>query len=190
MDRLSRMHAPARGARRLASAGLIIAAAVIAGACSGRDDGKAAEGSVAAGGSGPDGAAQAVATVAARDTLTVYKSPTCGCCRNWVEHMRANGFHVIAVDQPDVTPVKREHGVTEQLASCHTALVSGYAIEGHVPAADVRRLLAERPAGVRGLAVPGMPTGSPGMEMPGTPPDRYDVVAFDSTGRTRVFASH
>ena len=169
------------------------AAAVLAAACSksgGDGVGGASTASAPAGASAPSSARSSATVVAGGDTMTVYKSPTCGCCEKWVEHMRANGFHVVTVDRLDVTPVKREHGIGEELASCHTAIVSGYAIEGHVPAADVRRLLAERPAGVRGLAVPGMPSGSPGMEMPGAPPDRYDVVAFDSTGARRVFARH
>lgn len=120
---------------------------------------------------------------------TVYKSPTCGCCAAWVDHLRANGFRVTTVDREDLAPVKAAHGVGEHLASCHTTLVGGYVVEGHVPAADIRRLLRERPA-VAGIAVPGMPTGSPGMEVPGARADRYDVVSFDRAGATRVFASH
>ena len=142
----------------------------------------------AAASASPAAAAAPAVPDAALPAMTVYKSPTCGCCHQWVKHMEANGFTVKSVDQPDVTPVKREHGVTQELSSCHTALVGGYVIEGHVPAADVKRLLAERPAGVRGLAAPGMPNGSPGME--GLTKDRYDVIAFDSSGATRVFASH
>ena len=133
-------------------------------------------------------AAAAATPAVALPAMTVYKSPTCGCCHEWVKHVEANGFTVKSVDQPDVTPVKREHGVTEALSSCHTALVGGYVIEGHVPAGDVRRLLAERPAGVRGLAAPGMPSGSPGLE--GGPKEPFDVIAFDSSGATRVYASH
>ena len=117
----------------------------------------------------------------------VYKSPTCGCCEKWVEHLRAEGFAVRTTDVPDVTPIKLENGVTPDLASCHTAFVGGYVIEGHVPASDVERLLSERPA-VAGLAVPGMPVGSPGME--GPKPQAYDVLAFEAGGRTTVFSSH
>lgn len=120
---------------------------------------------------------------------TVYKTPTCGCCKAWVDHLTASGFRVTTVDREDLTSVKAEHGVGDHLASCHTALIGGYVVEGHVPAADIKRLLAERPA-VAGIAVPGMPVGSPGMEMPGAPADRYDVVSFDRAGATRVFASH
>lgn len=120
--------------------------------------------------------------------VKVWKSPSCGCCGAWVEHMRHAGFAVEVEDVPDVTPVKRELGVAPQLHSCHTALVEGYALEGHVPAEDILRLLEERPE-VAGLAVPGMPVGSPGMEM-GSQKDPYDVVAFDREGGTRVWASH
>jgi hypothetical protein len=126
--------------------------------------------------------------VAQRDTVTVYKSPTCGCCANWVDHMREHGYTVVVNDLEDVQPVKTREGVTDALSSCHTATVGGYVVEGHVPAADVQRLLSERPA-ITGIAVPGMPMGSPGME--GGRVDRYDVVAFDkAAGTTRVFASH
>lgn len=121
--------------------------------------------------------------------ITVYKTPTCGCCASWVDHLRANGFAVTVVDRDDLTDIKSRFGVRDDLASCHTAVVGDYVVEGHVPAADVRRLLAERPAAV-GIAVPGMPVGAPGMEMPGTPADRYDVVSFDGGGATGVFSSH
>jgi hypothetical protein len=123
----------------------------------------------------------------AKPHLTVYKSPTCGCCAKWVEYMQANGFTAAVTDMPDVTPVKMQHGLPARLASCHTTLVGGYVIEGHVPVGDIRRLLKEKPA-VAGLAAPGMPAGSPGMDVPNSPP--YDVVSFDKDGRTRVYASH
>lgn len=122
-------------------------------------------------------------------TITVYKSPTCGCCANWVEHMQKHGYKMVVHDTEDMAPVKAQLGVPEAMGSCHTATVGGYVLEGHVPAGDVARLLRERPA-VLGLAVPGMPIGSPGMEMPGTAPDRYDVVAFERGNGSRVFASH
>lgn len=121
--------------------------------------------------------------------VTVYKSPTCECCKKWVDHLRSSGFRVATVDQEDVTPVKQQYGVGEQVASCHTAVVGGYVVEGHVPAEDIKRLLLERPA-VAGIAAPGMPVGAPGMEMPGNPGERYDVVSFDRLGNTRIFASH
>lgn len=117
--------------------------------------------------------------------VMVYKSPTCGCCKEWVKHLEANGFAVRTEDVRDVTPYKVAHGVRPALASCHTALVDGYVIEGHVPAADLKRLLKERPA-VKGLAVPGMPVGSPGMEGPYKEP--YRVLTFDEGGRTTVYA--
>ena len=121
------------------------------------------------------------------DSVVVYKSPTCGCCTAWVDHMRENGFRLVVRDTADVTPIKVAHGVAEGLASCHTALVDGYVLEGHVPATDVQRLLRERPT-VAGLAVPGMPAGSRGMEGPIKQP--YDVVMFDRSGRRSVVASH
>ena len=120
--------------------------------------------------------------------MTVYKSATCGCCTGWVEHARTNGFTVRTVDTEDLGSVKRELGVPERLASCHTVVVGAYVIEGHVPAMDVKRLLAERPD-VRGLAVPGMPIGSPGMEQgPPSAYQRYDVLTFTRAGLTTVFA--
>ncbi len=116
----------------------------------------------------------------------VTKSRTCGCCAKWIDHLRENGFTVTSTDVDDVTPLKRKKGVPKALASCHTATVGGYVIEGHVPAADVKRLLAEQPP-VTGLAVPRMPIGSPGMEGPN--PERYDVLSFGFAG-IDVFATH
>ncbi|MGI9174356.1 MAG: DUF411 domain-containing protein [Rhodothermales bacterium] len=121
--------------------------------------------------------------------VTVYKSPTCGCCSLWVDHLRENGFEAKTIDMPDVRPMKEQFGLPSDLGSCHTAVVDGYVIEGHVPAEDVKRLLAERPD-VTGLAVPGMPIGSPGMEVEGRPADAYDVIAFTKGGERTVFASH
>jgi hypothetical protein len=120
--------------------------------------------------------------------MTVYKSALCGCCTAWVEHARSNGFTVRTVDTEDLNSVKRELGVPARLASCHTVVVGAYVLEGHVPAMDVKRLLAERPD-VRGLAVPGMPIGSPGMEQgPPSAYQRYNVLAFTRAGVTTVFA--
>lgn len=119
--------------------------------------------------------------------VTVTRTPTCGCCSKWADHLEANGFRVELRNVPDVTPVKRAKGVPQSLAACHTAEVGGYVVEGHVPAGDIRRLLAERPA-VTGIAVPGMPEGSPGME--GPEPERYHVYAFDRGGRVTVFSTH
>ncbi|BBK41408.1 metal-binding protein [Allostella vacuolata] len=120
-------------------------------------------------------------TVAARvaiadgPAIQVHKDPSCGCCDGWVQHLRLAGFRVAVAEARDIGAVKYRLGVPEELTSCHTATIGGYTIEGHVPAHAIRRLLAERPA-VIGLAVPGMPAGSPGME--GGTPETYDVVAF------------
>jgi hypothetical protein len=122
----------------------------------------------------------------AGERVVVYRSPSCGCCGKWIEHLEANGFEVESHSLPDVRPVKRAKGVPAELGSCHTALVEGYVIEGHVPAEDIRRLLQERPP-VLGLAVPEMPVGSPGMEGPN--PEPYDVLAFDGQ-RVEVFSHH
>jgi hypothetical protein len=121
--------------------------------------------------------------------VQVYKSPTCGCCSQWVEHLREAGFTVHTTDTSDLLGLKAEHHVPRQAQSCHTAVVDGYVLEGHVPATEVLRLLEVRPA-VRGLAVPGMPIGSPGMEVEGLAPEPYDVLAFDDDGTLRTFASY
>lgn len=119
--------------------------------------------------------------------IVVYKSPTCGCCKAWVEHLRQNGFTVAVHDRRNMDPLKREMGVPGRLQSCHTAQAGGYVIEGHVPAADIARLLREKRP-VKGLAAPGMPQGSPGMEGPRSDP--YEVLAFQSDGSTSVYARH
>jgi hypothetical protein len=118
--------------------------------------------------------------------MVVTKDPTCGCCSGWVEHIRAAGFEVEVLETTQVNRVKTRLRVPRDLASCHTAEVGGFVIEGHVPASAVRRLLSENPQAV-GLAVPGMPVGSPGMEVEGTTPEVYEVVLFGSFGQ-RVFA--
>lgn len=122
--------------------------------------------------------------------ISVYKSPTCGCCSKWVEHLRQSGFVVKTTMLTDaqLAAFKAQQRVPAQVHSCHTALVDGYVIEGHVPSADIRRLLRERPA-IAGLAVAGMQRGSPGMEVFGAPPQTYSVLAFDKQGTLRVFAS-
>ncbi len=122
-----------------------------------------------------------------RPFIQVYKSPTCGCCVGWIDHLEANGFRVEARDVEDMTTVKRAMGVRPELSSCHTAQVGGYVIEGHVPAQDIARLLRERPA-FAGLAVPRMPIGSPGMEGPN--PETYRVLGFDASGEVATFAVH
>jgi hypothetical protein len=118
--------------------------------------------------------------------VTVSKDPNCGCCEGWVDHLRQAGFAVTTHDMPELSALKNRLGVPEKLASCHTAQVDGYVIEGHVPADAIKRLLRERPAAT-GLAVPGMPVGSPGME--GGTPDLYDVVMFGKEGQ-RTFARY
>lgn len=119
--------------------------------------------------------------------ITVYKSPTCGCCTKWVAHLEENGFEVETTDLNDLRLVKSMSGLKPEQASCHTAKVGGYVIEGHVPAEDIKRLLTERPD-ARGLTVPGMPKGSPGMEAP--QPDHYQVLLLGNDGSTAVFAEH
>ncbi|MCB1960838.1 MAG: DUF411 domain-containing protein [Rhodocyclaceae bacterium] len=130
----------------------------------------------------------ALPAVAELPVVTAYKDPNCGCCGGWAEHMRAAGFAVKEVPSAQMAQIKRQLGVPETLGSCHTAQVGQYIVEGHVPAADVKRLLAEAPAGARGLAAPGMPLGSPGMEAAQS--QRYDVIRFNADGSSAVFAQH
>lgn len=135
--------------------------------------------------------APATAALAVADelpSLTVYKPTYCGCCSGWVEHMQQAGFDVVVEEMEDPAAVKAELGVPNGLESCHSAVVDGYVIEGHVPADVVLRMLRERPD-IEGLAVPGMPVGTPGMETPDDRHDPYDVVAFDASGSTGVFES-
>lgn len=124
-----------------------------------------------------------------RPSILVFKSPFCGCCTEWVGYLENEGFSVRVEDVQDLRGIKKSYGVPPTLESCHTAVVEGYLIEGHVPAEVIRRLLARRPE-VAGISVPGMPIGSPGMEVPGTPADPYDVIAFDEEGATTVFSSY
>ena len=121
--------------------------------------------------------------------ITVYKDPSCGCCTKWVEHLRAAGLRPAVRDRSDMDALKDSLGVPAQLRSCHTAVAGKYVIEGHVPASDLKMLLARAPKGVVGIAVPDMPAGSPGMEVPGRR-DRYDVIAFSANGKTSVFTRH
>ena len=120
--------------------------------------------------------------------MTVYRSPTCGCCGKWLEHAKQNGFKINDVVSDDMETIKARFGVPEKLASCHTAVVDGYVVEGHVPAGDIQKMLQSK-AKVSGIAAPGMPMGSPGMEMGGRQ-DAYKVVSFDKEGKFEVFASH
>ena len=117
-------------------------------------------------------------------TIDVYKSATCGCCTQWVEHLQKNGFSVNARNVPNTAAYRAQFGVPAALGSCHTGLVAGYALEGHVPASEIKRLLAEKPR-ARGLAVPQMPMGSPGME--GAYSDAYDVLLFQTDGSASVY---
>lgn len=127
-------------------------------------------------------------TMSAEDTdIVVYKTPTCGCCSKWVAHLRDNGFKVSVVNVPNTQPVQSRVGVPRRLGSCHTAVVGDYWVEGHVPADLILRLMADKPEDIRGIAVPGMPAGSPGMEGPN--PVRYDVLAYGSDGNTTVYAT-
>lgn len=134
------------------------------------------------------GALAPMAALAANDKrqIMVYKTPSCGCCHEWVAHLEKNGFAVTTQDVPDTSPYRDRYGVPRALASCHTGVIDGYALEGHVPAAEIKRLIAEKPK-ARGLAVPGMPVGSPGMEVEGHGRDAFDVVLFDDAGGRRVY---
>ncbi len=124
---------------------------------------------------------------AAASEIKVFKTKTCGCCGKWVDHLRSNGFSVTVNEVPSTTEYRQRYGVPEKLQSCHTAVASGYTIEGHVPAVEIRRLLKERPK-AKGLAVPGMPAGSPGME--GVRRDAYTVVRFDEGGELSSYQKY
>ncbi|MHB1223184.1 MAG: DUF411 domain-containing protein [Gemmatimonadaceae bacterium] len=164
--------------------------AVVGAGCAGEAEPPATAGQAGA----PPAASATAATLAAATPeaaegvpqVTVYKSPTCGCCAEWVDHLRDNGFTVIVHDQEDLSAVKTANGITPRLESCHTGVVDGYVVEGHVPADLIARLLTERPD-IAGLAVPGMPGGSPGMES--APKEAYQVLAIGKDGRTSVYAN-
>lgn len=121
--------------------------------------------------------------------VTVYKSPTCGCCGMWEDHLVKNGFKVTPKPVDDMRNVRDEFGVPDALGSCHTGIVEGYIVEGHVPADDVLKMLKERPK-IAGLTAPGMPSKSPGMQPEGLEPRGYDVLSFDEKGKTEVFTSY
>jgi hypothetical protein len=121
--------------------------------------------------------------------MTVYKSPTCGCCTSWVEHMENSGFKVSVVETNDMNPIKLELGVPVSMSSCHTAKIGNYFVEGHVPAEDVKRLLKEQPDAL-GIGVPGMPLGSPGMEVPSGETQPYTVTRVNKDGSLSIFSSH
>lgn len=124
---------------------------------------------------------------ARKAAMTVYRDPSCGCCTAWARIARQAGYDVSVIDHPDMPSIKRQYGVPDELLSCHTTIVAGYAVEGHVPIEDVERLLAERPAEIRGIAVAGMPLGSPGMEVPDGTIQPFEVMAFGADGRVRPF---
>ncbi|MGH8050876.1 MAG: DUF411 domain-containing protein [Arenimonas sp.] len=126
---------------------------------------------------------------AALPPMTVYKSPTCGCCKLWVEHMEKSGFKVSVIETEDLNPIKLKLGVPAGLGSCHTAKVGNYFVEGHVPASDVKRLLKQKPDAL-GISVPGMPMGSPGMEVPSGETQPYTVTQVNKDGSLSIFSSH
>lgn len=128
-------------------------------------------------------------TAPALAAMTVYRDPSCGCCTAWAEIARNAGYVVRVIDHPDMPAIKRQYGVPDKLLSCHTTIVDGYAVEGHVPIEDVKRLLAKRPAGIKGIAVAGMPLGSPGMEVPDGTKQTYEVMAFGANGRISTYRS-
>jgi len=120
--------------------------------------------------------------------IEVYRSPSCGCCSKWLAHLRENQFDVKDFVTNDVQAIKEKYGVTQNMASCHTAIIDGYVVEGHVPADDIKKMLALKPE-IIGISVPGMPVGTPGMEM-GAKKDAYEVISFDKQGNNKVFSSY
>ncbi|MDX8377092.1 MAG: DUF411 domain-containing protein [Mariprofundales bacterium] len=119
--------------------------------------------------------------------VKMYKDPNCGCCADWADHLRDAGFKVTEINSDNMPAIKAKYGVPVKLASCHTAIIGDYIIEGHVPAQDIKRLLQEKTPSIHGLAAPGMPAKSPGMQAKGLPPKNYDVMSFDATGKSAVF---
>ena len=132
--------------------------------------------------------AAACAKPAKAAVLNIYKSPYCGCCGAWVEHIKSSGIRAVVREMEDVSPIAKKAGVPDKVRSCHTATIDGYFVEGHVPATDIRKLLRERPK-ARGIAVPGMPIGSPGMEQGGRK-DAFNTLIVDRSGAVRVFSRH
>ena len=129
----------------------------------------------------------AAPAAAASAAMIVYRDPSCGCCEAWAGIARDAGYQVRVINHPDMPAIKLQYGVPLELRSCHTTIIGGYAIEGHVPLEDVQRLLKEKPAGIRGIAVAGMPLGSPGMEVPDGTKQPFQVMAFDAEGRSSAF---
>lgn len=122
--------------------------------------------------------------------ITVYKSPVCGCCTMWEEHLTKAGFKVTSNKTDKLAEIRKQYGVPEKAQSCHTAVIGSYVIEGHVPASDIEKLLKTRPADVVGIAAPGMPPKSPGMQPEGEKSSGFEVVSFDKTGQTKIFTSY
>ena len=185
----SRFRARPRAATsaRVAGTAVLVALSACTPHAAANNDSTAAAPTTATGASTSATALAVSSTSGAEPTLVVYKTPTCGCCKGWVESMQKSGFKVEVHDLPDLASIKHAAGVPDSLQACHTARIGGYVVEGHVPPADIRRLLAERPD-VAGIATPGMPMGSPGME--GAYSDHYDVITFGGNARSTVFASH
>ncbi len=146
-------------------------------------------GTATAGAEATTGVAGAENGEGASKEVVMYKSPGCECCSGWAEHLKGTGFTVVAHKREDMEAIKAQYGVPKKFASCHTALIGGYVIEGHVPAADIARLLKERP-NVVGLAAPGMPAHSPGMQAKGLAPKGYNVLAFEKDGSSYEFAHY
>jgi hypothetical protein len=146
-------------------------------------------GLVAAGAAGRQLTAQVAGSSPKPTPITIYKSSSCECCAKWVTHVRDNGFEPTVRDEEDMDAIKAQLGVPEGVRSCHTALVGKYLIEGHVPASDIQRLVGQKPR-VTGLAVPGMPTGTPGMAPPGAKIAGFEVVTFQLDGTTKTFARY
>jgi len=122
------------------------------------------------------------------DDITVYRSPTCTCCEKWLAHLKQNNFAIKDIVTNDIQAIKTKYGVTAEMASCHTAIINGYVVEGHVPADDIKAMLKTKPK-ITGIAVPGMPLGTPGMEMGGKK-DAYNVMSFDTANHHQVFHSY
>lgn len=143
----------------------------------------------AAGDGAANGAGPSMTSAVPAAAMTVYRDPGCGCCEKWAALARGAGYQVSLIDSADMPSIKRKYGVPDQLLSCHTAVVGDYAVEGHVPLEDVKSLLGRRPDGVKGLAVPGMPLGAPGMEAPDGTRQPFQVMAFDAAGKISAFTA-
>lgn len=171
--------------RKLVLTALVATLPLVASACTDASAGESTDGSADATTVASAERTAASSTDQELPTILVYKSPTCGCCNGWIEHLEAAGFTVDARDVRDIMSIKVDAGVPTPMSSCHTALVDGYVVEGHVPAEHVKRLIADDPE-IAGIAVPGMPVGSPGMEGPNAQP--YQILSFTRDGQAAVYA--